>query len=142
MQTPKVTVLMPVHNGQQHLREAIESILKQSFTDFEFLIIDDGSTDGSTAIVKTYNEPRIRLIANTENQGTVHVLNQGIQEAKGEYIARMDADDISLPQRLEKQVRFMDSRPDIGISGAGMRLIKRASSKTPVHSQNRTKSSK
>ncbi len=81
MQTPKVTVLMPVHNGQQHLREAIESILKQSFTDFEFLIIDDGSTDGSTAIVKTYNEPRIRLIANTENQGTVHVLNQGIQEA-------------------------------------------------------------
>ncbi|MDP8306115.1 MAG: glycosyltransferase family A protein [Candidatus Chlorobium antarcticum] len=125
MQTPKVTVLMPVHNGQQHLREAIESILKQSFTDFEFLIIDDGSTDGSTAIVKTYNEPRIRLIANTENQGTVHVLNQGIQEAKGEYIARMDADDISLPQRLEKQVRFMDSRPDIGISGAGMRLIKK-----------------
>jgi len=124
MANPKVTVLMPVHNGEQHIREAIDSILKQSFTDFEFLIIDDGSTDGSTAIVKSYEDPRIRLIANPANQGTVHVLNQGISEAKGTYIARMDADDISLPTRLSKQVGFMDNHPEIGISGTAMRLIK------------------
>jgi len=124
MTNPKVTVLMPVHNGERYLREAVDSILKQSFTDFEFLIIDDGSTDGSKAIVKSYEDPRIRLIANPENRGTVHVLNQGISEAKGTYIARMDADDISLPTRLEKQVHFMDNHPEIGISGTAMRLIK------------------
>ncbi|RTY36806.1 glycosyltransferase [Chlorobium phaeovibrioides] len=124
MKNPQVTILMPVHNGERYLREAIDSILKQSFTDFEFLIIDDGSTDGSTTIVKSYEDPRIRLIANPENHGTVHVLNQGISEAKGTYIARMDADDISLPTRLEKQVHFMDNHPEIGISGTAMRLIK------------------
>ncbi|MWV55176.1 glycosyltransferase family 2 protein [Chlorobium phaeovibrioides] len=124
MKNPQVTILMPVHNGERYLTEAIDSILKQSFTDFEFLIIDDGSTDGSTTIVKSYEDPRIRLIANPENHGTVHVLNQGISEAKGTYIARMDADDISLPTRLEKQVHFMDNHPEIGISGTAMRLIK------------------
>lgn len=124
MPQPAVTVLMPVHNGERYLKEAIESILAQSFADFEFLIIDDGSTDRSRQIVESFSDPRIVLVANAENRGTVHVLNQGIALAKGRYIARMDADDISLPERLERQVRFMDEHPEVGVSGTGMRLIK------------------
>ncbi|TNJ39069.1 glycosyltransferase [Chlorobaculum thiosulfatiphilum] len=125
MPQPPVTVLMPVHNGERYLKEAIESILAQSFADFEFLVIDDGSTDRSRQIAESYGgDPRIVLVANAENRGTVHVLNQGIAMASGRYIARMDADDISLPERLERQVRFMDEHPDVGVSGTGMRLIK------------------
>lgn len=124
MQNPAVSVLMPVHNGEHYLKEAVESILAQTFADFEFLIIDDGSTDRSRQIVESFSDPRIVLVANAENRGTVHVLNQGIALARGRYIARMDADDISLPERLERQVRFMNEHPDIGVSGTGMRLIK------------------
>ena len=124
MQNPAVTVLMPVHNGERYLKEAIGSILAQGFTDFELLIIDDGSTDRSRQIVESFSDPRIVLVANAENRGTVHVLNQGIALARGRYIARMDADDISLPERLERQVRFMDEHPEVGVSGTGMRLIK------------------
>lgn len=123
-QDPEVTVLMPVYNSERHLREAVESILSQTFTDFEFLIVDDGSADRSIEIVESYDDPRIVLIKNTTNRGTVHVLNQGINAAKGRYIARMDSDDISLPHRLEKQVRFMEANPAVGISGSAMRLIK------------------
>lgn len=125
MRQPAVTVLMPVHNGENYLREAIDSILAQTFGDFEFLVIDDGSSDLSRLIVESYDDPRIILIANAENRGTVHVLNQGISLAKGRYIARMDSDDISLPTRLERQISFMDEHPDIGVSGTGMRLIKK-----------------
>jgi len=125
MSTPAITVLMPVHNAEEHIREAIESILMQTFTDFEFLIVDDGSTDSTPDIVRTYNDPRIKLVKNTRNRGTVHVLNQGIELARGKYIARMDADDISLPNRLEKQFAFMERNPSIGISGTAMRLIKK-----------------
>jgi len=116
---------MPVHNGENYLKEAIDSILAQTFNDFEFLIIDDGSNDRSCHIIESYDDPRIVLVINKENRGTVHVLNQGITLAKGRYIVRMDADDISLPTRLERQVSFMDNHPDIGISGTGMRLIKK-----------------
>jgi glycosyltransferase involved in cell wall biosynthesis len=115
---------MPVHNGERYLKEAIGSILAQGFTDFELLIIDDGSTDRSRQIAESFGDRRIVLVANAENRGTVHVLNQGIVLAKGRYIARMDADDISLPERLERQVRFMDEHPEVGVSGTGMRLIK------------------
>lgn len=125
MSTPAITVLMPVHNAEEHIREAIESILVQTFNDFEFLIVDDGSTDSTRDIVRTYNDPRIKLVKNTKNRGTVHVLNQGIELARGKYIARMDADDISLPKRLEKQFAFMERNPSIGISGSAMRLIKK-----------------
>ena len=124
MLSPAVTVLMPVHNGERFLKEAIGSILAQSFRDFELLIIDDGSTDRSRQIAESFGDRRIVLVTNAENRGTVHVLNQGIALAKGRYIARMDADDISLPERLERQVRFMDEHPEVGVSGTGMRLIK------------------
>jgi len=114
---PRVTILMPVFNGEKYLREAIESILSQSFTDYEFLIINDGSTDNSETIINSYQDQRIRLINNQQNLKLIATLNKGITLAMGEYIARMDCDDISLPDRLLKQVRFMDSHPRIGVSG-------------------------
>lgn len=114
---PCVTVLMSVYNGEKYLSEAIDSILAQTYPDFEFLIIDDASSDGSLEIIKSYADPRIRLIANAERMGLAANLNRGIQLACGEYIARMDADDISMPQRLAKQVAFMKANPDVAASG-------------------------
>lgn len=121
--TPKVTVLMPVYNSEKYLREAIESILNQTFTDFEFLIINDGSTDNSEKIIKSYNDPRIRLSNNEKNSGVVFSLNKGFDLAKGKYIVRMDADDISLPNRFKIQVNFMNKHPEIGISGTWAKII-------------------
>lgn len=115
--SPHVTVLMSVYNGAKYLSEAIESILKQTYSDFEFLIVDDASTDCSIEIIKNYADPRIRLIANTQRKGLAANLNRGLELARGEYIARMDADDISMPQRLEKQVAFMKANPDLAASG-------------------------
>ncbi len=104
---------MPVYNAQKYLKEAIESILVQSFTDFEFLIINDGSTDESVDIIESYDDDRIRLIHNYGNIGISKTLNRGIDLADTDFIARMDADDISLPDRLEKQYSFMVENPDI-----------------------------
>lgn len=114
---------MPVYNGEKYLAEAIESILNQTFTDFEFLIINDGSTDNSVEIISSYKDPRIKLVHNDKNLGLIHTLNKGIDLSRGEYIARMDCDDISLPDRLGKQVAFMDSHPYVGISGTWFRHI-------------------
>lgn len=114
---PSVTVLMPVYNGETYLREAIESILNQTFSDFEFLIIDDGSTDSSVRIIRSYDDARIRLIRNDENIGLTPTLNRGLDLAKREYIARMDADDIAMPRRLERQVAFMERNRDICVCG-------------------------
>lgn len=118
---PKVTVLMPVYNGERFLREAIESILNQTFTDFEFLIINDGSTDRSVEIINSYKDPRIRLVHNERNIGLVPTLNKGLDLSRGQYIARMDCDDISLPDRLQKQVAYMDANSDIDICGTWFR---------------------
>ncbi len=112
---PKVTVLMSVYNGEKYLREAIDSILGQTFKDFEFLIIDDGSTDGSLEIIRSYADPRIWLIQNEENIGLTRSLNKGLKLSQGQYIARMDADDISLLERLEKQVHFLDEHMGVGL---------------------------
>ncbi len=109
---PKLTVLMSVYNGEDYLREAIDSILDQTLADFEFLIIDDCSTDSSLKIISSYSDPRIRFVPNEQNLGLTKSLNKGLALAKGEYIARMDADDVSLPTRLEKQAAFLDSHPD------------------------------
>ncbi|MHC1697483.1 MAG: glycosyltransferase [Geobacteraceae bacterium] len=109
--SPKITVLMPLFNGERFIREALESILEQTFRDFELLIIDDGSTDASAKIVASYGDPRIRLISNRENLGVTATLNRGIDLAKGEYVARMDCDDLSLPTRLAEQASFLDENP-------------------------------
>jgi glycosyltransferase involved in cell wall biosynthesis len=108
---------MPVYNGAKYLREAVDSILGQTFTDFEFIVIDDGSTDGSAETVESYDDPRIRLLRNGANFGLVKTLNKGIEMASGEYIARMDCDDVSLPERLARQVAFMDSNLEVAASG-------------------------
>jgi len=111
--SPLVTVLLPVYNGEQYLREAIESIINQTYQDYEFLIINDGSTDNSLNCIKSYQDERIRVINNDNNIGLVKTLNKGLNLAKGRYIARFDQDDISLPNRLKKQVEYLENHENI-----------------------------
>jgi glycosyltransferase involved in cell wall biosynthesis len=120
---PAVTVLMPLFNGEQYLREAIESILGQTFSEFELLVLDDGSTDAGPRIANGYRDPRIRLLSNDENLGIAATLNRGIGLARGRYIARMDCDDVSLPDRLLKQFDFMEGNPNVGVCGSRVRRI-------------------
>jgi len=117
--SPIITVLISVYNGESFLTEAIESILDQTFTDLEFLIIDDGSTDSSPSILANYAQKdcRIRIIRNPTNIGLTKSLNKGLDLAQGQYIARMDADEASLPGRLEKQSLFMKDNPEVGVCG-------------------------
>ena len=121
--TPKITVLMSVSNGAKFLAEAIDSILAQTFTNFEFIIIDDASTDDSLKIINSYKDTRIVLFQNTKNIGLTKSLNIGIPKAKGKYIARMDADDISMPKRLEKQFDFMEEHPEFAFCGTRAKTI-------------------
>ncbi|MCS3158304.1 glycosyltransferase [Phocaeicola dorei] len=116
--SPIVTVLMPVYNAEKYLAEAINSILNQTFTNYELLIINDGSTDKSEEIILKYSDKRIRYIKNDKNIRLVATLNKGIELAKGKYIARMDADDISVPTRLEKQITLLENNEDIGVCGS------------------------
>lgn len=109
---PKVSVVMAVYNGLPYLNKAVESILNQTFSDFEFIIVNDASTDETLSVLQTYADPRIRIIDLPKNEGQTRSLNHGLQAAKGEYIARQDADDLSKPERLAEQVKFLDSHPD------------------------------
>ncbi|MCK5285790.1 MAG: glycosyltransferase [Candidatus Pacebacteria bacterium] len=120
---PKITVLMPVYNGEKYLEESIKSILNQTFTDFEFLIINDASTDESKNIINSFNDPRIKLVENEENIGLTKSLNKGLILAQGEYVARMDDDDISLPKRFQIQVNLMNKNPKIGVVGTWAKVI-------------------
>ena len=124
-QKPKVSVLMPTYNTGEFLGEAIESILSQSFEDFEFIIVDDGSTDDSYRILAEYakKDERIRIIKNDQNKGIVYSLNRGLRECRGEYVARMDADDIALKDRLEKQITAMEADPYTVVLGAALSYI-------------------
>lgn len=117
MAAPRLTVLMPVYNGGVYLGPAIDSILAQTFGDFEFLIIDDGSTDSSREIAAGYADPRIRRLENSRNLGLIATLNRGLDLAQGEFIARMDCDDMSYPERFARQVAFMEQHPEIGLCG-------------------------
>ncbi|MDW8071801.1 MAG: glycosyltransferase [Anaerolineae bacterium] len=114
---PKVSVLMAVYNGARYLREAVESILNQTFSDFEFIIVDDGSTDETPAILDGYHDSRIVRLRNAHNLGMARSLNRGLEVARGVYIARQDADDRSYPMRLERQVAFLDVHPEVGLLG-------------------------
>ncbi|MBF0428194.1 MAG: glycosyltransferase [Magnetococcales bacterium] len=120
-----ITVLTSVFNGALYLDAAIESVLAQSFTDFEFLLIDDASTDATPALLAAWarRDSRIVLVRNPSNLGLTKSLNKGIRLARGEWIARQDADDISLPQRLEKQMAFLANHPEVGLLGTGSILI-------------------
>ena len=122
MKTP-ITVLMSVFNGEAYLEAAIRSILGQTFPDFEFLIIDDGSSDGSIAIVEAFQDERIRLIRNETNIGLTRSLNKGLALAKGKYIARMDADDVALPDRLRLQFDFLETNQGYALIGGERQLL-------------------
>lgn len=115
--TPYVSVVMPAYNAEKYLREAIDSILTQTFDNFELIIINDGSTDNTEAIIQSYSDPRIVYLKNEQNAGICVTLNKGLDAAHGRYIVRMDSDDISLPHRLAIQVDYMDKNPNVGVAG-------------------------
>jgi glycosyltransferase involved in cell wall biosynthesis len=112
-----VSVILSVFNSAQYLKDAIESILNQTYTNFEFIIIDDGSVDNTESIIRTYSDPRIIFIKNEKNKGLIYSLNLGISIAKGAYIARMDADDLSLPERFDEQVDYLKNSPHTVVVG-------------------------
>lgn len=117
----KVTVLIAVHNGGDYLREAVDSVLAQTFADFELLLVDDGSTDHAIATLS--DDPRVRVLRNDTNLGQVPSLNRGLEEARGEYVARLDADDVMLPTRLARQVEVLDSEPSVALVGTWMDVV-------------------
>jgi glycosyltransferase involved in cell wall biosynthesis len=112
---PKVSVVTAVYNGAKYLRETLRSILDQTFADFEYVLVDDGSTDGSVDIIRSIGDPRIRLFENDRNRKLVYTRNRGIAEARGDYVALTDHDDVSLPTRFAEQVRFLDANPEFGL---------------------------
>lgn len=114
---------MPVHNAAPYLRQAVDSILAQSFEDFELLLINDGSTDASAVIISSYADPRIRVITNDHNIGLTATLNKGLDLCRGKYIARMDSDDIALPERFALQVNYLDTHPDVSVVAARASMI-------------------
>lgn len=123
MDKPLVSVVMPVYNREKYVGAAIESILSQTYTNFEFIIVDDGSTDHSVEVIQSYRDPRIRLIQLPNNQGISAARNAGNELARGEFIAVMDSDDIALPQRLEKELAYLHKHPEIGLCGASFRYF-------------------
>ena len=115
--SPKVSVAIPVYNREKYIAQAIDSILAQTFTNFELLVVDDGSSDGSGGIIRSYSDPRIRLICHETNGGVGVARNSAIERARGEYVAFLDSDDWAYPQRLAKQVAFLERHPDYAAVG-------------------------
>lgn len=123
MKLSQVSILMPVYHTAPYLREAIDSMLSQTFTDFELIVLNDCSPDNAEEILDTYNDPRIVRYRGEKNVGLSNVLNIGIELARGKYIARMDSDDISLPNRLQVQVDYLEAHPEIDLVSVGMQLF-------------------
>lgn len=119
----KVSVIMPAYNAEKYIGEAIDSILAQTFRDFELIIVNDGSTDRTEEIILSYSDPRIVYLKNETNLKISDTLNRGIDIAQGEYIARMDSDDIALPERFERQVAYMDQNPKCVVCGTAAILF-------------------
>ena len=119
---PLVSVVMSGYNGEKYIKETIDSILNQTYTNFEFIIWDDGSTDGSRAIIESFKDDRIRYFYH-ENTGLGMALRLACKQAKGKYIARMDADDISLPERFEREVRYLESHPECVLVSSAVEYI-------------------
>lgn len=122
MAGPRVSVLLPTHNATPHVRGALRSLIDQTFADFEVLVVDDGSTDGTRETVDSFEDDRIRLLTRNET-GLASALNHGIEAARGEYVARQDADDRSATERFERQVTFLDAHPSVAMVGTGARLV-------------------
>ena len=122
MSLPEISVIMPVYNEEKYVKEAVESILNQTFTKFEFIIVNDGATDGSQNIIDSFGDSRIISLFNESNLGISESLNKGIKFAKGKYIARMDANDVANETRFEKQVSYLDNN-NVGLVGTQYELI-------------------
>ena len=122
---PKVSVIMAVYNREQYIRQAVESILEQTFQDFECLLVNDASTDKTAEVLDAFSQqnPRVKVLTNSQNLGPAKSRNKAIEVAKGEYLAIMDSDDVSLPTRLEKQVEFLDRNTEIGLLGSSWYAI-------------------
>lgn len=114
---------MPVYNREHYVKGAIESILNQTFKDFEFIIVNDGSTDNTLDILQSYNDNRIKILDNEENKGIVYSRNRGLQVAKGKFVSMFDSDDIALPEKLEVQHKFLSENPNFGMVGAWVKFI-------------------
>lgn len=123
MKDPLVSVVMPIYNSEKYLAKAIDSILTQTYSNFELIIVDDGSTDQSGVIIKRYNDSRIQIIRHKTNEGVSASRNEAAAAAKGSYIAMHDADDISLPGRFDKQVKYLEQNLDIGVLGSSLKAI-------------------
>ena len=121
--SPLVSILMPVFKTAPYLREAMDSILSQTFTDFELIVLNDCSPDNAEEILDTYTDPRIVRYKGEKNIGLSNILNVGLGMARGKYIARMDSDDLSMPERLQIQVDYLESHPKIDLVSAGMQLF-------------------
>jgi glycosyltransferase involved in cell wall biosynthesis len=120
---PLVSILLPAYNCEKYLQQTMDSLLTQSFQDFELLVINDGSTDGTEAIINSYADPRIKHIKNDGNKGLIYSLNHAIEIAKGKYLARMDADDICKTDRLAKQLQWMEQHPSTAVVGCHIQFI-------------------
>lgn len=123
MKMPKISVVMAVYNGMPYVKEAVRSILTQSYKNFEFIIVNDASTDSTLKYLKNLKDTRIKIINNPKNLGLAVSLNKALEVAGGQYIARMDADDISLPKRFEKQVEYLEHNPQVSLCGCWVDLI-------------------
>jgi glycosyltransferase involved in cell wall biosynthesis len=119
----RVSIILPLYNAEKFLRKSVESLLYQTFTDLEILAINDGSNDTSVQILESFGDSRIKIINNEINRGLIYSLNRGLNLAAGDYIARMDADDISFPQRIERQVAYLEANPEIDIVSSDMVVI-------------------
>lgn len=121
--TPLVSVLMPVFNGERHLRDAIDSLLAQTFEDFELIIVNDGSTDQTSDILADYSDSRLIILDNDGNRGIAYSMNRALHAARGEYVARLDGDDVALPERLAIHVGFLKDNPELLFAAGGINLI-------------------
>lgn len=123
MSDPVLSVVMPVYNAGRYVRMAIDSVLNQTYTDFELILINDGSTDDSQDVLNGFSDHRIRILSNKQNQGIVYARNRGLSEARGKYIAPFDADDVARKDKFEKQIRFLEENPQYGLIGSWAYLI-------------------
>lgn len=132
LKNPKVSVVMAAYNGGEYIGSSIESILNQTLKDFEFIIVNDCSTDNTLDTIRSYNDERIVIFNNEKNLGQTKSLNIGVGLAKGEYIARIDADDFSYPHRLEKQVRFFNDNPEFDVVGSSGHVLNRCGKRRSI----------
>lgn len=120
---PKISVVMPVYNGEAYIQDALNSVLAQTLTDFELIVVNDGSTDDTLSIVQSYDDPRIRVLSHQVNRGIAFSRNEGVDAANGQYIAMLDSDDVAIPNRLEVQAAFLDEHWDVGIVGSWVEVV-------------------